>query len=184
MKCSDLMRIDLQWVSGSASARDAARLMRDHSMGLLLVSGAEPGRVAGVLTDRDLATRVCAEDQPSAQVKVIDVASRDLVTCHEEDSAASAEKKMKAEQKSRLVVLNGQGQAVGVLSLTDIILRDSSSRAIKTARGVLAREADGPHTPLDQIALTPSTPEDEEAVSHDESVMTGRTTSGTFKMFP
>jgi CBS domain-containing protein len=184
MKCSELMRIDLQWVSGSASARDAARLMRDHSMGLLLVSGAEPGRVMGVLTDRDLATRVCAEDKPSADVKVIDVASRELVTCDEDEDLAAAEKKMKEEQKSRLVVLNLRGQAAGVLSLTDIILRDRSSRALKTARAVLAREADGPHTPLDQIALTPSTPEDEEAVSHEESVMTGRTTTGTFKMFP
>lgn len=184
MKCSELMRIDLQWVPGSATARDAARLMRDHSMGLLLVSGAEPGRVMGVLTDRDLATRVCAEDRPSADVNVLDVASRQLVTCDEDDTVAAAEKTMKQEQKSRLVVLNQQGRAVGVLSLTDIILRDRASRAIKTARAVLAREADGPQTPIEQIALTPSTPEDEEAVSHDESVMTGRTTSGTFKMFP
>jgi len=184
MKCSDLMHIDLQWVSGSASVREAARLMRDHSMGFLLVSGATPGQVAGVLTDRDLALRVCAEDRLPKDVKVIEVATAQVVACHQDDDLKAAETKMKAEQKSRLVVLDDKGQAVGILSLTNILFGDSPRRAVKTARGVLAREAEGPHTPMDQIHLTPSTPEDEEAVSHDQSVMTGRTTNTSTKMFP
>ena len=91
MKCSDLMHIDLQWVPGSASAREAARLMRDHSMGLLLVSGATPGQVAGVLTDRDLALRVCAEDRLPKDVKVIDVATTQVVACHQDDDLKAAE---------------------------------------------------------------------------------------------
>lgn len=184
MKCSDLMHIDLQWVPGNTSAREAARQMRDHSMGFLLVSGATPGQVAGVLTDRDLALRVCAEDKPSKDVKVIDVATTQVIACNQNDDLKAAEKKMKDEQKSRLVVVNDEGQAVGILSLTNILFGESPRRAVKTARAVLAREAEGPHTPLDQIRLTPSTPEDEEAVSHEASVMTGRTTSTSTKMFP
>lgn len=184
MKCSDLMHVDLQWVPGRASAREAARAMRDNSMGLLLVSDGEPGHVAGVLTDRDLATRVCTEDRLSRDVAVIDVASTEVIACGENDALEAAEKKMKQEQKSRLVVLNGQGQAVGIVSLTDIILRDRPRRAIKTARAVLARESEGPHTPVEQIKLTPSTPEDEDAAAAQESAMTGRSTNTSFKMFP
>jgi CBS domain-containing protein len=183
-KCSDLMKINLQWVPGSANVRDAARQMRDNALGFLLVSDGKPGHVAGVLTDRDLATRVCAEDKLSRDVKVIDVASVGLVTCGEDDLLEDAEAKMREDQKSRLVVLNAQGQAVGILSLTDVILHERPRRALKTARAVLAREGEGPHTPIEQIKLTPSTPEDEEAVSHQQSVMTGRTVDSNTKMFP
>jgi CBS domain-containing protein len=184
MKCSDLMKINLQWVPGNADARSAARLMRDNSMGFLLVADTQPGHVAGVLTDRDLATRVCTEDRLSRDIRVIDVASKDVVFCDEDQLLEDAEVLMKEEQKSRVVVRNAQGKAVGILSLTDIILHERPRRAIKTARAVLARESEGPHTPVDQIKLTPSTPEDEEAVSHQESAMTGRTTKTDFKMFP
>jgi CBS domain-containing protein len=184
MKCRDLMHIDLQWVSGSASAREAARLMRDHSMGFLLISDQSPGHVAGVITDRDLAIRVCAEDKAPGAVKVIDVASTEVIACGEDDELKVVEKRMREEQKSRLVVLSKTGQAVGILSLTDILFGDRPRSAIKTARAVLSREAEGPHTPIEMIKLTPSTAEDEEAVSHQESAMTGRTVSNNVKMFP
>ena len=91
---------------------------------------------------------------------------------------------MRSEQKSRLVVVNAAGQAVGILSLTDVLLGDSPGRAIKTARGVLSREAEGPHTPLDQIKLTPSTPQDEEEAASHPSVTIGRRVDNTTKEFP
>jgi signal-transduction protein with cAMP-binding, CBS, and nucleotidyltransferase domain len=178
------MHADLCWVPGDASVRDAARIMRDRSLGFLLISGAAPGQLAGVVTDRDLAVRVCTEDKRSQDVRIGDIASKDVIVCGEDQELAEAELQMRNEQKSRLVVVNGSGQPVGILSLTNIVFGDRAGRAIKTARGVLVREAEGAHTPIEQIKLTPSTPEDEEAASHQESVMTGRTVSTSTKMFP
>jgi signal-transduction protein with cAMP-binding, CBS, and nucleotidyltransferase domain len=186
MKCRDLMHLDLQWVAGTASVREAARQMRDDAMGFLLVHGAQ-GALAGVVTDRDLATRVCTEDRLAKDIQVIDVASRDVVVCGEDEELKDAEKKMREEQKSRLVVVNAAGKVVGILSLTNILLGDRPGRAIATARGVLAREAEGPHTPVEQIKLTPSTAEDEDAVARQETVMVGRSVPGSvksIKMFP
>lgn len=184
MKCADLMHVDLQWVPGNASVRDVARLMRDRSLGFLLVSGASPTQLAGVVTDRDLAVRVCTEDARTQDVKIIDVASTDVIVCGEDQDLKEAEQKMRDEQKSRLVVVNAAGHPVGILSLTNILVGDRAGRAIKTARGVLAREVEGPHTPIDQIKITPSTPEDEEAASHQESAMVGRSVAAFPKMFP
>jgi CBS domain-containing protein len=184
MKCGDLMHTDLQWVPSNASAREVARIMRDRSLGFLLVFGTSPGQLAGVVTDRDLAIRVCAEEKRSEEVRVIDIATTDVIACGEGEDLKEAERKMKEEQKSRLVVVNSDGQTVGILSLTDILLGDRPDRAIKTARGVLAREAEGPHTPIEQIKLTPSTPEDEEAASHQGSVTIGRTLGTSVKIFP
>ena len=184
MKCGDLMHRDLQWVPSTANAREVARIMRDRSLGFLLVFGPSPGHLAGVVTDRDLAVRVCTEDKPSDNVKVIEIATTDVIVCGEDQDLDDAETKMREEQKSRLVVVNGAGQAVGILSLTDVLIGDRPGRAVKTARGVLAREAEGPHTPIEQIKLTPSTVKDEEAASQQESVTIGRTAEGSMKMFP
>lgn len=184
MKCRDLMHLDLQWVAGSASVREAARQMRDDAMGFLLVRGGASGELVGVVTDRDLATRVCTEDRPAKDVQVIEVASTDVIVCGEDEDLKEAEKKMRDEQKSRLVVVNTAGKVVGILSLTNILLGDRPGRAIETARGVLAREAEGPHTPVEQIRLTPSTAEDEDAASRQESVMVGRSVPTSIKMFP
>ena len=53
MKCRDLMNPEVLWIAGAASARKAASLMRDQSVGFLLVSGPAPQQFAGVITDRD-----------------------------------------------------------------------------------------------------------------------------------
>lgn len=184
MKCKDLMHSDLQWVAGDASVRELARVMRDRSMGFMLVSGAAPGQLAGVVTDRDLAVRACTEDKAPQDIRVIDVASRNVITCREDQSLGEAEKLMRKEQISRLVIVNAHGQPVGVLSLTNILFGDIAIRALRTARGVLAREEEGPHTPLDQIKLTPSTPDDEESASHNVSAATGRHILGNMRLFP
>jgi hypothetical protein len=55
-------------------------------------------------------------------------------------------------------VLGPSDNVVGVLSLSDVLTKRRATRALKTARKVLARENSGPHTPLDRIHLTPSDP--------------------------
>lgn len=184
MKCGDLMHLDLQWVSGNASVQDLACIMRDRSLGFLLVQANAPGQLAGVVTDRDLAIRVCSGDKSARDVRVIDIATKDVVVCQESQPLAEAEAKMRTEQKSRLVIVNSVGTPVGILSLTDILVGDRPLRAVKTARAVLAREAEGPHTPVEQIKLTPSTIEDEEAASQLTSVTVGRRRETSTKEFP
>ncbi|HZL20007.1 MAG TPA: CBS domain-containing protein [Polyangia bacterium] len=184
MKSRDIMSLELQWISSQATAQQAAQVMRDRSMGMLLVIDLSPVRLAGVLTDRDLATRVCAENKSAGATKVIDVASKGVFTCRDDDSIADLEKLMREQEKSRVVVLDDRGLPAGVISLTDIIERDRPGRAIKTARAVLAREAGGPHTPLDQIKLTPSTRRDEDRAERQQSSMIGGSWTGSMSEFP
>jgi hypothetical protein len=56
---------------------------------------------------------------------------------------------------SRMVVVDEADFPVGIISLTDILLKDRAGRALDTARQVLAREASGPHLPVEGIELTP-----------------------------
>jgi CBS domain-containing protein len=184
MKCSDLMNMNLQWVPATASVGEAARIMRDWSMGFLLVSGASHGQLFGVVTDRDIAIRCCAEDQRPDEILVAEVATREILKCDHNQNLKVAEQLMVEAGKSRLVIVDEIGRPVGVLSLTDILYRDHTRRAIKTARGILAREVDGAHQPIESIKLTPSTLEDEERVAHQQSSVHGGAWDRTFKMFP
>jgi CBS-domain-containing membrane protein len=177
------MQMELQWVSAGASVTDAARVMRDRSVGFLLVGDPAPSRLVGVVTDRDLATRVSAEGKAPDSVRIGDVMSRDVITCAETDGLDEAEGRMREGAKTRLVVLDEQKTPVGVISLTDILLRDRGGRALKTARAIASREGGGPHQPLESIRLTPSTPEDEERATQQPSVLVGGSRSDSTKEF-
>jgi CBS domain-containing protein len=183
MKCQDLMNRDVRWISASATARDAARLMRDQSLGFLLVAGPSPDELVGIVTERDLAIRVCAEDRVPGDTPVLAIATTDVVCCSKTEDLKVAEKRMTASQKSRLVVLDGEGHPVGILSLTEILHRDLMWRAINIARRVHTLEAEIPHPPLESITLTPSTPEDEAKAMRHETIHVGAW-RGSMKEFP
>jgi CBS domain-containing protein len=184
MKCSDLMNLNLQWVPATATVAEAARVMRERSMGFLLVAGEEPGVPAGVLTDRDIAIRCCAENKRSDELRVADIASKEIVTCDHGETLKAAERLMIAAEKSRLVIVDELERAVGVLSLTDVFFHDRAGRAIRTARGILAREAEGPHQPVESIRLTPSTPEERARAAHLGTSLHGGSWDTQVKLFP
>jgi signal-transduction protein with cAMP-binding, CBS, and nucleotidyltransferase domain len=187
MKCNDLMNMDLRWVQSDATVTEAARLMRDSSIGFLLVCDT-PGRLVGVVTDRDLTIRVSADGKSPSATLVAEAMSQPVVTCLDSDYLTGAEELMQERKKCRLVVLDRAGTPVGVLSLTEILGRDRPGRAAQTARGVLSRDAGGPHQPIEEIGLTPSSREDEERAAHtaenQPSVAVGGHWSGSLKEFP
>lgn len=184
MKCDEFMNVDLQWVPGTSSVVDASRLMRDRSLGLLLVSDPVPGRAVGVVTDRDLTIRVCAEGLDPRQVRVGDVATLELVTCGEREDVKVAEAIMSETQKSRLIVVDDNRQIVGFITLADILLSDHGRGARQTATAVLSRDAGGHHPPLESIHLTASTPAEEEEANSHGTVMVGGNHRGSTREFP
>lgn len=184
MRCGDLMNTDIEWIPGSASVQEAAQRMRDLSLGFLLVSDPVPDQAAGVITDRDVAVRVCAEGLDPRSTRVGQVATIGLVACSQDQDLSAAEQLMGETQKSRLVVTSASGEVVGVLSLTDILRGDGARRAVRTANAVLARDADGPHAPLESIHLTPSTVEDEDEAANRDHLVVGGGHRGSMKEFP
>ena len=131
MRCRDLMNMNLQWVPETASVADAARIMRDRSMGFLLVAGARPGAAVGVVTDRDITIRCCAENKRPEEVTVGEVATKVVLTCDHNESLKTAERMMIAAEKSRLVIVDEIGRAYG--------LQEEDTGALQSAGDVLAR---------------------------------------------
>lgn len=121
----------------------AARLMREHHVGTLVVVSEDtaPARPVGLLTDRDLVIEVLAQSVNPEVVSVGDLCARRLVTAREDDALSDAVQVMSHNGIRRLVVVDADGALVGLLSMDDVI-------------GVLAEELAGMSKAIDREART------------------------------
>ena len=142
MLCREVMKKNVALCTERLSVEACARMMRDNNIGFLPVVDADK-RVVGVITDRDLAVRVLAEGLEGA-TPVGFVMTLDVRVCHPDDKLQEAEWKMSTVRKSRLVVADGDGHCVGVVSLSDIAQADKRSTAGGVLRAVTRREARAP----------------------------------------
>jgi CBS domain-containing protein len=145
MHCHEIMTVKVERVVPHLTVELAARRMRDHILGFLPVCDQE-GRVLGVLTDRDIALRICAAGRHADQTRVEEVMSRPVVVCHAYDPIARIERLMTTHKKSRIVVLDADERLVGVVSLTDVVQHEEPLRAARMMRAVTGRafRFDGP----------------------------------------
>ena len=105
------------------SILDAARLMREHHVGTVIVTERPDGERTpiGILTDRDLTIELIAEDVDVSSVCAADVMSEDLVTLNPETGIMEALHLMKEKAVRRAPVINTNGELIGILALDDII---------------------------------------------------------------
>lgn len=110
----------------------AARLMREHHVGTLVIIDAsrEMPTPVGVVTDRDLVMEVMALGVDPNLVVVGDLLVRPLVTAREDDALFDAIQTMNQHGVRRVVVVDAGGRLAALLSMDDVI-------------GVLAEELGG-----------------------------------------
>ena len=104
-------------VEPDTTAAEAARTMKSEDVGSLPI--VEGDRLVGVVTDRDLAIRILAEDR-GADTPVGEIASRDVVTADPEQSLEEAARLMAEHQVRRLPVTEEDGKLVGILAQADV----------------------------------------------------------------
>ena len=119
MRVSEVMTRGVECVRPGDSIRTAAHRMRDLDVGPMPVCG-DNDRLAGMLTDRDIAIRAVAEGKDPNSTKVQDVMTPGIHYCFEDDDVEEAAARMKEHQIRRLVVLNRDKRLVGIVSLGDL----------------------------------------------------------------
>jgi CBS domain-containing protein len=97
----------------------AARLMYDHAIGFLPVID-EHGRIAGVITDRDVCMAALVRNELLAAIQVTAVMSTPVYSCTPDDTVEAAEQLMSSFRVRRLAVVNDYGLPIGILSLDDL----------------------------------------------------------------
>jgi CBS-domain-containing membrane protein len=98
----------------------AARLMSHGRFGTLPVVDAN-GKVAGVITDRDIAMAAATRQRNAAHIGVHEAMSDKVRSCFEEDEVGAALKQMVAGHVRRLPVLDAASHLAGILSIDDIL---------------------------------------------------------------
>ncbi len=123
MHCGDICQRECVVVTRDDRANALARLMREKSVGAVVVVEGAPDqyRPVGILTDRDLVTEVMACELDPATVTAGDVMSVDLLSCDETDELAETLLQMRERGVRRVPVLDTFGYLAGILSTSDLI---------------------------------------------------------------
>ncbi len=143
MKCSSIMKTDVECCSPDALVETVAARMKQRNIGFLPVCD-QDGAAIGTVTDRDLAIRVLGEGRDAPFTLVEDVMSRDLVCCSPEDDLSVAEELMMRHKKARVVCVDERRKPVGVISLSDVVHVEERIRAAEILDAVATREAPPP----------------------------------------
>src|SRR5438094_6622057 len=114
----DVMTSNPCTIDAEKSVAYAAKMMLQEDVGLAPI--VEGDRLIGMLTDRDIATRVAAEGRNPDQVKVRDVASKQLITIAPGQHLDEALRKIAHHQVRRLPVVEEDGRLVGLVAQADI----------------------------------------------------------------
>ena len=80
------------------------------------------GRVAGILTDRDLASAIGRTNRPAAHVLAHEVMTHPVHTVKPDDGVRTALERMMSARVRRLPVVDEDRDLKGVISVDDIIL--------------------------------------------------------------
>ena len=115
----DAMTENPRAIAASASVVEAARLMREEHIGSLPITDDE--KLVGMITDRDITTRVVAEAADPNTTSVEDVYSRDLISVEPEQNLDEALQLMARHQVRRLPVVEND-RLVGIVAQADIAL--------------------------------------------------------------
>ncbi len=116
---ADLMSSPVQTIQPEATVRDVMQRMLDHGVSSLLVE-AGAGHEQGIITKRDVITKVIARGRDPETVRVRDVASVPLRTIPSEASIEECSARMSKARLRRLPVVR-DGAVVGIISDTDIL---------------------------------------------------------------
>jgi CBS domain-containing protein len=124
MRCQELMTGNPSYCLKSDKVADAAQVMKERQVGPVpVVENTKTKKVAGILTDRDIAVKVVAEGRDPNETVIGEVMSRDVVTCRPEDDAQRAIDAMAEHRVRRILVVDGDGSLRGIISQADVATR-------------------------------------------------------------
>jgi CBS domain-containing protein len=140
MKVHEIMTAHARCVGPDNTLVEAAGLMRELDVGALPVC--EDDRLAGMVTDRDIALRGVADGLDPNTTAIRDVMSPGIVYAFADQEVEEIVRLMEQRQIRRVPVVNREKRLVGIVSLGDIAI--SSNPAFS---GMALRDVSEPRDP-------------------------------------
>lgn len=121
VKAKDVMTEDVAVVKGSATVADAVRLMKLRDLHSLIVDRRSDDDAYGIITDTDIAGQVVAFGRDPKQVKVYEVMTKPCIVVNPDLAVEYVARLFAQSGVDRAPVI--QGELIGVISFTDILLK-------------------------------------------------------------
>lgn len=145
MKVTELMTATPCCCSANDTVEEVARIMRDNDCGSVPVTD-DAGRLAGIVTDRDLTVRGFAEGK-SGNTRVGDIMTPSPYTCSVDDDIGTVEMIMADNQVRRVPIIDSVGRCVGIIAQADLANAAERSKVSEHEVAVVVERISEPANP-------------------------------------
>jgi CBS domain-containing protein len=123
MPIGEICNREVVIVQRDTTASEAARLMRQHHVGDVVVVDDRGGAKipAGIVTDRDLVVEIMAPAIDQMAITVGDIMATELATVKENTGIFETIEYMRAKGVRRVPVVDKGGGLIGILALDDLL---------------------------------------------------------------
>lgn len=123
----------------TTTLRLIAQLMADHDCAAIPI--VDSGRLAGIVTDRDIVCRCVAAGIDAARAPAASVMTRPVIALSPDDTLEIAAVRMEENRLHHLPVVNADGMLVGIVAQSDIGRRMTNREFGELARTTSIRSA-------------------------------------------
>jgi CBS domain-containing protein len=129
MNLGSILQRPLVMIPSGTTMLDAAKLMVDNNIGLLVICDArERTNLTGVISERDIMKAIASGKKLNAAVD--EVSTKHVITAKASSDVAEAAKAMNKNRIRHVVVLDEQGKPIGVVSMRDLVGERATLTAI------------------------------------------------------
>ena len=123
MPISEICTREVIIVERDENVVQAAKLMRQHNVGALVVIEERDGRRApvGIVTDRDFVVKITAAEVDPSFIRAGDLMAPELATVKGSCGVFEAIQYMRSKGVRRLPVVDDDGGLIGIVALDDLL---------------------------------------------------------------
>lgn len=116
---------------------EVAQLMVDNDCGEIpVVEDLMSRKLAGVITDRDIATRIVAKGTNSAEARASDCMTTPCIAVTPDTSLDDCCEVMETNKIRRVPVVDDKGGVVGIVSLADVVRTANTTTTVSVVKEV------------------------------------------------
>jgi CBS domain-containing protein len=128
LKSKDIITQPLVSINPEGTVLEAAKMMVENNMGLVVICDSKNHELRGVVSERDIIRSVSSGKEVSINVETI--GTRNVVTVKWNSEIAEAAKAMNKHRIRHVVVVDDANKPIGVVSMRDLVGERSTLRAI------------------------------------------------------
>jgi len=123
MAIGDICKREVAFAAREMTVQQAAKLMRYHHVGSLVVVDPDSGtrRPVGIVTDRDIVMEINALDLDPKVITIGDIMNAELVTVPESFGLMETTQLMRMKGVRRVPVVDTEGNLSGIVTSDDVL---------------------------------------------------------------